>query len=399
MATITYQVLEEASKAGGPAALSEVTELALAGGSQALVAPAKYLDGNRPTYVFERRFVEGEPLNAVLIDSRTSEANRCEEALMAAVREGHPIISKMPRIIVSYDVPDGAGSTRLLEESDLQLPHRAFDAHIRLGFDPEHAGAPFIQNPSYVAARNASPANAWDLFLVSPATVLFGGWDSTRRQRQARFASCVNGEIIGILADQEAEPSSLATKRSGARIDPVAAGIYFSQKEADTLADRIGVEHAKAKGGKVSGSSFVLGAIPPSTDALDGISVRRLIRSRVLSFSSLRSLVFGRGAGGDQAIRALLAAVALSAMARADADLYLRANAHLVEAAEPTTTLFRRFGVTETLGHLDVDATDALLDQAYRSAHELAGVDWSGQVLRVKGDPAVVAAINDAAGE
>ena len=399
MATdITYKDLLDAAKVGGPAALSSVTHLAPAGGGASLVAPAKYTVAGqqKATYVFERRAGEDGPVNTVTIDSRTSESNRIEAALHEAIEEGHPILSLMPRIFVHYD----AGSREIVE-SDLELPHRAFDAHIRLALAPD-TGEPFIQDPRYIAARDSSPANAWGLFGISPISVVCGVWDSTRKARQARFASCVTSEIIGILADQDSDPVELPSRRSGGRIDPIGASIMLEKSAAEDLAERAGLGKDKAapekKGGTVRGSKLLLGAIPPSVggDALDGISVSDIVRSRVLSFSALRSLKFGKGAEGDQAIRALLAAIAISGMVRADADLNLRANAHLVEAEAPQTTLHRRFGEKDSINPLTFEQADKILEEAYSNARKAAGLDWNGNGIHVKGDPRIIDAVNEA---
>lgn len=407
MSELDLGTLSDALEIGGPSALSEVTELEPAGGPQALVAPAKYASQNRATYVFERRFLadgngkEGMPVNTVLIDSRTSEANRIEQALQMGIESGQSTLCKMPTMQVEYTLKDDASK---LIESDLELPHRAFDAHFRLGFDCENPARSFIENPDYIAARNSTPADASALFKISPITVLLGGWDSTRKSHQARFASCVTGEIIGILSDQESYPleesGKLASTRCGARIDPVGSSISFSQGQADEISDRIGVSHKKGEKGKVRGSLLNVGANPPSVGsdkALDGVSVKRIIRSRVLSFSALRSISFGCGREGDHAIRMLLAALAIDGIARADAELYLRANAHLVEADKPEIILHKRFGEKLSLEVMSIDAADALLDAAYEQAHELAGVDWHGQKLRVIGDPVVIQSVNDEA--
>lgn len=405
MSELDFETLSDALKIGGPSALSEVTELEPAGGPQTLVAPAKYKGHDHATYVFERRYMPGEngkegtPVNTVLIDSRTSEANRVEQALRKGIEAGQPTLCSMPTMVVEYALKDGS---KLLE-SDLELPHRAFDAHFRLGYDSENPDQSFIKNAKYIEARNSTPADASALFKMSPITVLLGGWDSTRKSHQARFASCVTGEIVGILSDQDSYPledsDKLASSRSGARVDPVGSGIYFSQSQADAISDRLGKAHEKAKKGKVSGSEFVIGAIPPSVggDALDGISVSRIARSRVLSFAALRSLSFGCGPDGDHAIRMLLAALAIDGIARADAELYLRANAHLVEAGKPVTVIHKRFGEKIPLDAIEVGAADELLDAAYQQAHELAGVDWHGQRLRVIGDPVVIQSVNDTA--
>ncbi len=104
---------------------------------------------------------------------------------------------------------------------------------------------------------------------------------------------------------------------------------------------------------------------------------------------------FGKGAEGDAAIRALLAAVAIDGMVRSDSELLLRANAHLVEAEAPKTLIHGRYGKVVEIDPMTVDEADELLKAAYDNARNIAGVVWEGQTLEVAGEPAVVAGIND----
>ena len=104
-------------------------------------------------------------------------------------------------------------------------------------------------------------------------------------------------------------------------------------------------EAAKAKNGKlVSASMLGLGGIPPTLDTLSGVACERVIRSHVLSFATLRQIRFGAGADGDAACRALLAALALNALARSDAELYLRANCDLRERGPSEVEIDQRGG-------------------------------------------------------
>lgn len=397
MTNLSIDMLMDASKPGGAGALSSVTHLAPAGGEQALISPAKYASGNRGTYVFETREIDGRPTKTVLIDSRSSEANRIEDGLIKGIKEGNEVLCAMPKIRVTYK--NSAGET-VATETDLALPHRAFDGHIRLGFDAD--GNSMADNAAYFAARNSTLDDMSALFSISPITCILGGWDSTRKSHQVRLAASVTGEIIGVLSDQTVDdPQTLVTKRSGARVDPVAAGIYFDQKTATEIGKRTGcsIDKKDMKGGKVSGAAFVIGAIPPGVDAIDGISASRIIRTRVLSFATLRSICFGIGAQGDAAIRALLAAVAIDGIVRADSELLLRANTHLVEAEAPKTLVHGRYGKTVDIDPMTVEEADALLADAYANAHEVAGVNWSGQTLEVTGDSAVVAGADNTAKE
>jgi len=67
-----------------------------AAGSHASVAPAKFASrGTRDkkgTYAYERRFLSGEALTAVLPDSGQSQLNQCESSLALAVADNHSAV-------------------------------------------------------------------------------------------------------------------------------------------------------------------------------------------------------------------------------------------------------------------------------------------------------------------
>ncbi|WP_035745118.1 type I-U CRISPR-associated RAMP protein Csb1/Cas7u [Haematomicrobium sanguinis] len=397
--TLTLDLLNQASRPGGPSALTATTHLAPAGGEQSLVAPAKYTargqDGS--VYLYEDRYLNGELKRTVLIDARTSVANRMEDALNLAIHDGHELLEKLPRVAVEYPGADGQEAITL---TDTDLPHRLFDAHLRLATKD---GQPVTATEQYRNARNATPGNAKALLDLSPISILFGSWDSTRKSNQVRFPSAIVGEIIGVIGDRQDEAAP--TKRSGARIDPVGAKIQVKPEAAREIAEtqkaEISEKQYKKLTGKrtddknVSGAELGLGAIPPSSEALDGIATSDIIRTYVLSFSTLRRLRFGTGPDGDAAIRALLAALAINAMVRNDSELNIRANCHLVETEEPQITLDLRHGNSATIKPLTIEDADQLLQDAYNQAKDKADIEWNGQVFTVQGNPAITANASD----
>ncbi|NMN00682.1 type I-U CRISPR-associated protein Cas7 [Bifidobacterium sp. DSM 109958] len=394
---LTYKDLLEAAHIGGPSTLTEKTELEPAAGFDGLVAPAKYLGRSDSVYVFEDRFVDQQVVNTVLIDSRTSQSNRLEEYIARTVRDNDvdSMFAQMPRIRVTYayDANDksGVGSKTAY---DFELPHRAFDGHIRVGTVD---GQSVSSLPDYVQARNSNANNMLSLFNLSPITVAFGGWDSTRPKNQLRIPSPFNGEIIGVLANQDAQNP---VKRSGARVDPIEPSIRFEGNDIKEISRIVSSDISKnlkdkfEKGDKDkkpgAGSTIGLGAIPPATSALDGIAVRRIIRTHVLSFTTLRALRFGKGKEGDESIRALIAAMILAAMAGSNAELNLRANCELRELAAPSLLLDKRYGEAEEIEPISLEQGNALLKEAYEAAHDKAGIDWHGQTLEVEGNPLVI---------
>ena len=407
MTSLTLDLLHEACAAGGPSVLVSSTELAPAGGPMASVAPAKFTSqgqNSHATYAYEHRFVGGEAARVVILDSKQSQLNRAEAGLAQAILDGVDPLTRVPHIQVTY-MRDGAPEVF----TDLTLPHRAYDGHVRAGTVD---GRPATDDPRYRAARNATPANARALLDLSPITLVFGGWDATRRSQQGRWRSALVGEIVGVLADQslDARPAM----RGGARVDPVAMQVQLGREAMIAIADaqrgelsaRLYDKIVKAaraadekSGGSTSASTLGLGGIPPTLEQLAGVACTRIQRTHVLSLAALRQIRFGAGPDGDAACRALLAALALNGLARANAELCLRANCDLVEAGPTLVTIDRRAGASDTLEPLGIAAADALLAAAIEAAARDAGVAWTGQVLAVDGDPDIIASADDSSDE
>ena len=392
---IKFEDLKKACASGGASTLVSVTELKPAAGEHASVAPAKFVEGNKSTFAFETRYIDSEAARVVLIDSKQSQLNRAEAAIMQDIRAEHPVMQKLPRIEVTYE-NDG----KSISYTDLELPHRFADGHIRAGkIDGQAATA----HEKYRAVRNSTPADLSALLDTAPAAAVFGGWDSLRKKNQLRLRSALVGEIIGVLADQARSGEAQLSRRGGARVDPLEMSVRLSAADMEQLVKsqegelsdkfvskrREDIKKAK-KDTALSGSVLGLGGIPPQLEALGGVACQKIIRSWVLSFATLRQLRFGKNEEANIAARALLAALGLSAIARAEQELYLRANCDLVEAEEPQVTLDGRYGNTRPLNHITVETADDLLAQAidYAQSHHVA--HWNGQVLSVTGNPVIL---------
>ncbi|MGH8573465.1 MAG: type I-G CRISPR-associated protein Cas7, partial [Gammaproteobacteria bacterium] len=92
------------------------------------MAPAKFalLRSQDGVYAYEQRFLDGAARPVVIIDSKQSQLNRAELALQQAVDDGHPVLARLPHVVVTYQ-RDGAEE----RYTDLTLPHRIYDGHIR----------------------------------------------------------------------------------------------------------------------------------------------------------------------------------------------------------------------------------------------------------------------------
>lgn len=222
---INYEDLLSACRRGGASTLTSVTELRPAAGAHASVAPAKFVNRVGSTFAFESRYVDGEAVTVALLDSKQSQVNRAETALALAIRDEEETATKIPHITVDYGDKDF---------TDLELPHRAFDGHIRAA---SLDGVPVPKTDVFQSLRNCTPANARALLETSPFSLVGGAWDATRKSDQVRFRSAVVGEIIGVLADQDAAADSLASKRGGARVDPVAMSVQLSGADLQTILD------------------------------------------------------------------------------------------------------------------------------------------------------------------
>lgn len=394
MDTLTLQDLLDASRAGGASSLAVITEMTPAAGPHAGVAPAKYVSGNSATYLFQTRYVNEAPRRTVVLDSKGSSLNRVEEQIAYAIIDDEQPLARTPRVVVHY--PDA-------DLMCLQLPHRVFDGHIRAG---TINGKPTTSVDEYRRIRDANPANVRPILEASPHSLVFGSWDSTRKSHQGRYRSALVAEVIGVLADQGPGADEVPAA-GGARSDSYAPSVQLSAKDmatlleaqADELSDKlikkIRNKIDKSKGAPISASDLVLGSLPPSLDQLGVVACSRIIRSHLLSFSTLRALRFGVGPDGDAACRALLAAFALAGLARVTADPRLRANCDLIEKSAPVFTLDARYGQIRDIEPLTVPAADALLTEAVAHAESAAGIRWEGQVLAVQGNPLIARAKSD----
>jgi CRISPR-associated protein Csb1 len=110
-----------ASLEGEDAAVRIRASYVPSGGSTTKVFPPTYPHPNgqrgQSTYLVEQRYVDGESVPTVLLDSTQSQANRCEEALSYV---------DVPHLVLDVD----AGGTAFSITS-LEAPHRSRDAYFR----------------------------------------------------------------------------------------------------------------------------------------------------------------------------------------------------------------------------------------------------------------------------
>lgn len=323
--------LQDLEKAvGQDAALRRRQRLQPAGGPGDKLFPPTYPGDNGPIHVFERRQIDGVERVCVLIDSVQSQANRLEEALLAAA-EADQI--RLPRLTVDFP---GAGLNSVGPISVLEAPHRIFDAILR---DSTLDGQPFRDSDLGQALRQATPADATAILRAAPSALLFGAWNSTGEGGGlgAKFARAIVSEVIGVdvpveeVADRRTGEISLRTagRRTGSRIDPlgIPRSIEIYKKEGNWGLD----EKELGKGAKkVRPSEINHGNIAPSVDQL-GVTCAYALQTQVLTFAGLRRLRFGTDEARNLAARTYLAALGIVAMIEGNRQgMALRSRCDLV---------------------------------------------------------------------
>ncbi|MBB4663299.1 type I-G CRISPR-associated RAMP protein Csb1/Cas7g [Conexibacter arvalis] len=365
---------------GGAATLNHPATYAVAEG--AVIAPARYAGRSGSEFVFETRYVDGGFARTVLIDSKGSQSNRAEEGLLTARREV-AAAERIPVIEVRYP-------SRTL--TDLELPHRAVDAHIRAS---TRDGVDTVKTEWYRALRDATAVDLSPLFLASPATLAFGGWDSSRRRGQLRLRSLFVSELFGVVSEQE---DGRVSRRSGGRLDPLGQDFHLTPDEFQRLLDvqrdemgertvrtlerRVAAARRNGRAETISASPLNLGGVPPSTETPFGVSVPAVRRARTYSLAGLRRLRFGGTAEDDAKARTALLAMLLLGAAYADADPEIRAYCDL-SAPRGRVLLDDR----EAELDLSIDACAAFLEEAIADLPERLA--WTGQTISLDGEPSL----------
>ena len=366
------------------AALRRCRRLQPAGGVGDKLFPPTYpaeRDSEPPRHVFERRRVDDREVWCVLIDSVQSQANRMEEALLAAASDD---AISLPYVVVDFRDAD----LQPLEQiTSLDAPHRVYDAIIR---DSLLNAAPFMESEQGRRLAAATPADATALLELSPAALLFGAWHSQGEGGGlgAKFPRALVSEIMGIdtpvdevVRDRRTnrtEPQT-AGRRTGSRIDPLGVLRKVDVFKGPAAAWSTDQKEAGQGAKKVRPSEINHGNITPTVTPL-GVTCAYAEHRAVLTLAGLRRLRFGDDER-DAAGRALLAALGLVALTEQDARGYaLRSRCDLVCDAAAELELVHADGTTEPVEMSRTDAC-ALYREAYVGA-ELAGFQFSVTTLQ-----------------
>ncbi len=331
---------------------------------------------------------ERSVVNAVVLDSVASQANRLELALLDAYRRGE---LKVPVTAVDFSESGLPGMDKI---TDFEAPHRVFDALFRDSYD---GGNLFRNSPVGRAITEAKPRDAAALYYHSPHTLVFGGWDSTgpRGGHGAKYERAITSEIVALDVETGV--------RTASRLDPAgienAAVLYegkdgaaWTLDERDAAVDSKG--NAKLLGAKEGGrggepgrpSQANLGNVTPSIDRRNGgVTAKQIIGTTVLSLIQLRRLRFpthpdGTPFNSDRAEAEVSAHTALAALGLAAATLAfedgfdLRSRCVLVADGPITFELVKR---DSTVVPFDLSSADAvkLVDECVDRA-SAAGLPW-----------------------
>ena len=371
MDTLSLDHIREAL-AGNAAALCSVTDYQPAGGPGDKVFPPTYEGGS---YATEARYIDGEEVPCVLLDSVQSQANRMEMALLEQWEVGR---APLPVITVDFRGEDLPKPFRV---TSLEAPHRIADALLR---DSELEGVMFRQSGPGKRLDTVDIRNATALFELCPTALIFGMWDSTgpRGGSGVKFQRALVSEIVGLHAKQG--------RRTSSRIDPAqilrSAGPVYRTIDGSWTLDQDETGERNSRG--VRPSEVNHGNIAPSI-ADGGFTISKAVQTTVLSLPALRRLRFPLNGTGPEPQVDLAARTALAAQALFAATLVreqgadLRSRCLLYATAPVVWKLLDRPG--DEPRQFDVSSGQAreVYQQAVQEARD-AGLPWLEQEMVLK---------------
>jgi CRISPR-associated protein Csb1 len=343
------------------------------------VAGGKYQTSRRRVPGFEGS------VDCTIIDSVQSQANRMEDALLADIRAGNIFI---PHVVTDFSNIDSDLEKAIGAITCFDAPHRIFDAIIRDSVDANGKHFPFT--PEGEAAIKANSRNATALFAISPASLLFGSWDSTGVSGGLgeKYTRCVVSELVAVNTEQ--------ATREGFRIDPLntakaASPKVILQKHPDEMWSRL-----KSSGKKIEDpSGIVHGNVPwsgkdkKSGEMHGGVTCDYIQQSTTISFAALRQLHFPVG-GKDLSSygQTVLAAIALHAAAlNVERGWHLRSRCDLI-LDDGTKPEWELLGASSSHETLSTEVTRRILNDSINEAKN-SGLTWRDTPLKLTPSPAL----------
>lgn len=400
MGEVTLRELETAVS-GEVAAIRAVRTLRPAGGPGDKIFPPTYVAerGATTKYAFEKRIIDGQEVQTVLLDSVASQANRLEESLLEAWRR-----KEIQFPIVQVDFSKSEGLEDLEQITSLQAPHRIADAILR---DSVLDGTLFRQSAVGRAFTDARQNAATAMYKYCPTALIFGVWDSTgpKGGLGAKFQRALVSEIVGYNA--------VAGVKVGSRIDPLqiqtkAGPVYQAADPSQEWTVNLDEAAKDAKGkpivfarkgqGKGNPAAINHGNIPPTIDALaGGVTIDHAKQTIVLSLVALRRLRFITDCAGNTlnpeirpaaegSARTSLAALALAAMQfQGELGYDLRSRSMLIPEGGLQLEFLGRDG-TSTTHELSHAGAVALVKEASERAAK-HGMNWDSEPVTLTPTP------------
>jgi CRISPR-associated protein Csb1 len=352
------------------------------GGAGAKVFPPTYKaddDNAGPEHCYERRFLNGEEVHCVVMNSVAAQANEYEEAIIEAVDNG---------LLLPYIYTDFSGTDlgEVQDSTTLSAPHRLYDSMFR---DSLLDGAAFYDTAIGRAINSADPRTASAILEVSPTTLVFGAWNSRGGTRGGKFRRVIASEICGVRVPVDLVPSR---KASGSTKAVTAAKQTSSRRDSIGILSTVPIykgangwaltEAEAGKGAKkVRASDMNIGGIPPSF-APRGATFEYAEESTTLTLAGIRGLRFG-SPSRNEAGRLLVAALALVAITEKDCRGHsLRSGCDLVpDGGIAPLHLIATDGTTEAL-EIDRDAARAMYLEALSNARSV-GFDVIEEPIRL----------------
>ncbi|TDB97416.1 type I-U CRISPR-associated protein Cas7 [Micromonospora fluostatini] len=311
-------------------------------------------------YLVERRLVDGHQRDTVVVDQVPSQANRVEEALLAARDAGRVDLPL-------FELTMKEEGVRL---TSLDFPHRYADAYLR---DSEVDGVRFDDSQVGRTLRRVSADDVRPLYRREPYSLVFGAWDSHRQGRWPTFPRIYTSSMYGI--------EYLEGDRRAGRHDPLNLTGAIDDKGKAEGDWRFLAEGTRAKGRRLSeiGHGHIAphppraGATTPAVRHA-GVVVEEVRRTGWISLAGLERLRFGDApAEAATAARATLAALALMGdrLAFGRPSLWLRSGCDLTRISE-SVYFERDGGVPEPVNVSVIEAVDAFV--ALRDRARAGGV-------------------------
>lgn len=381
------------------AAIRLKVRLLPAGGDGSKVYPPTYTGG---VYAWEKRLINGQKVDTVLLDSVQSQANRIELALLEAHRRQ---VIKIPLLQIDLNQFPDIG-----EITTLELPHRIADAVL---VNSNLNGKKFRESHIGKAFESANIRNATPVFQYCPHALVFGVWDSTGSKGGLgnKFPRALVSEIVGINAEKGVHVSS--------RIDPVIhknPKIYKKSDGGWTLDEGQAEKDKDGNPVKKKVSEINLGNVTPDFKRYNdkkipvlrtmheeirrgdvlagGVTIDFAEHTAVLSMPGLRRLRFPSNGNEADDTRnntacTLLAALALTGLAHMIEQGYdLRSQCLLIPDGEPRFEVVANNGKTEPFA-FNANKANGLYREAVESAKKV-GLPWQEKAVELSPDTELI---------